>query len=85
MIIEELITEGRPIPAGPHSEVDVFEDARVTVTVWLSMPLDYSRLRSLTTRELAAALLRDDFTLKTQRGSHRLLDCAEQLSTLRRS
>ena len=27
-------------------------------------------LRSLTARELAAALLRDGFTLRTQRGSH---------------
>src|SRR5437762_1713731 len=35
------------------------------------MPVDYSRLRSLTARELAAALLRDGFSLARQRGSHR--------------
>ena len=34
------------------------------------MALDYSKLRSLTARELAAGLLRDGFVLKTQRGSH---------------
>jgi len=33
--------------------------------------LDYSVLRSLTAREIAAALLRDGFVLKRQRGSHR--------------
>jgi predicted RNA binding protein YcfA (HicA-like mRNA interferase family) len=32
--------------------------------------VDYSKLRSITARELAAALLRDGFVLKTQRGSH---------------
>ena len=35
------------------------------------MSIDYSRLRSLTARELAAALLADGFVLKRQRGSHR--------------
>jgi predicted RNA binding protein YcfA (HicA-like mRNA interferase family) len=34
------------------------------------MPVDYSKLRSLTAREMAAALLRDGFWLKTQRGGH---------------
>ena len=35
------------------------------------MSLDYSRLRQLTARELAAALLADGFALIRQRGSHR--------------
>jgi predicted RNA binding protein YcfA (HicA-like mRNA interferase family) len=35
------------------------------------MPINYSRLRSLTARELDRALLADGFFLKTQRGSHR--------------
>lgn len=33
--------------------------------------IDYSRLRSLTARELVRALLADGFTLDRQRGSHR--------------
>ena len=33
IIVDELIAEGRPIPAGPAPDVDVFEDARVAVTV----------------------------------------------------
>lgn len=32
--------------------------------------IDYSRFRSLTARELVAALQRDGFTLTRQRGSH---------------
>ena len=32
--------------------------------------VDYSRLRSLTAREIVAALQRDGFTLTRQRGSH---------------
>jgi len=35
------------------------------------MPIDYSRLRSLTARELIVALIRDGFELCTQKGSHR--------------
>jgi predicted RNA binding protein YcfA (HicA-like mRNA interferase family) len=35
------------------------------------MPVDFSRIRSLTAREIGNALLRDGFVLKTQRGSHR--------------
>ncbi len=35
------------------------------------MPLDYSRLRSLTAREIVTALLQDGFHLRNQRGSHR--------------
>jgi predicted RNA binding protein YcfA (HicA-like mRNA interferase family) len=35
------------------------------------MPIDYSKLRSLTARELERALFGDGFFLKTQRGSHR--------------
>lgn len=34
------------------------------------MPIDYGRLRSLTARELIAALIRDGFTLDRQSGSH---------------
>jgi predicted RNA binding protein YcfA (HicA-like mRNA interferase family) len=34
------------------------------------MPLDYSRLRNLTAREIAAALLHDGFLLRRQKGSH---------------
>ena len=34
------------------------------------MPIDYGRLRSLTARELISALIRDDFTLDRQSGSH---------------
>lgn len=33
-------------------------------------PIDYSRLRSLTARELVAALQRDGFIPARQRGSH---------------
>ena len=33
--------------------------------------IDYSRLRSLTARHLAAALVDDGFLLRRQRGSHR--------------
>ena len=33
MIVDELIAEGRPIPASPHPEVAVFEDARVSITL----------------------------------------------------
>ena len=36
------------------------------------MALDYSRLRSLTAREIIAALLRDGFSLDRQSGAHRL-------------
>lgn len=32
--------------------------------------IDYSKLRSLTARELVRALLADGFVLKAQRGSH---------------
>jgi predicted RNA binding protein YcfA (HicA-like mRNA interferase family) len=35
------------------------------------MAIDYSRLRSLTARELVRALLTDGFFLRSQRGSHR--------------
>ena len=35
------------------------------------MPIDYSRLRSLTPRRLIRALEQDNFFLKRQRGSHR--------------
>jgi predicted RNA binding protein YcfA (HicA-like mRNA interferase family) len=35
------------------------------------MPIDYSKLRSITAREIVRALLSDGFFLKTQRGSHR--------------
>ncbi len=35
------------------------------------MPIDYSRLRSLTGRQIENALLRDGFELVRQRGSHR--------------
>ena len=34
------------------------------------MPIDYSRLRSLTARELIAALIRDGFELRSQKGSY---------------
>ncbi len=34
------------------------------------MPIDYTLLRTLTARELIAALIRDDFYLRNQRGSH---------------
>jgi predicted RNA binding protein YcfA (HicA-like mRNA interferase family) len=33
--------------------------------------IDYSKLRSLTAREIVRALLADGFVLKVQRGSHR--------------
>ena len=33
--------------------------------------IDYTRLRSLTAREIIAALLADGFVLRRQRGSHR--------------
>ena len=36
------------------------------------MALDYSRLRSLTAREIIATLLRDGFSLDRQSGAHRL-------------
>ena len=36
------------------------------------MGLDYSRLRSLTAREIVSALLRDGFSLDRQSGAHRL-------------
>ena len=32
--------------------------------------IDYSRLRSLTARELISALIRDGFSLRSQTGSH---------------
>lgn len=35
------------------------------------MPLDYSKLRSTTAREIVRALLADGFILKSQSGSHR--------------
>ena len=35
------------------------------------MTIDYSRLRSVTARKLAAALRTDGFLLRRQRGSHR--------------
>jgi predicted RNA binding protein YcfA (HicA-like mRNA interferase family) len=35
------------------------------------MPIDYSKLRSLTAREMVRALLAEGFFLKSQRGSHR--------------
>jgi predicted RNA binding protein YcfA (HicA-like mRNA interferase family) len=34
------------------------------------MAIDYSRLRSLTAREIISALIRDGFYLRTQQGSH---------------
>ena len=37
------------------------------------MPIDYGRLRSLTARELIAALIRDGFTLDRQSGSHQCM------------
>lgn len=33
MVIEELAEDDAPIPEGPSSEVEVFPDARVAVTV----------------------------------------------------
>jgi predicted RNase H-like HicB family nuclease len=33
MIVDELIAEGTPLPAGPQTEVELFEDARVTVLI----------------------------------------------------
>lgn len=35
------------------------------------MAIDYSKLRSVTAREVIRALLADGFVLKAQRGSHR--------------
>lgn len=35
------------------------------------MSIDFSRLRSLTARQLTSALQTDGFTLKRQKGSHR--------------
>ncbi len=35
------------------------------------MAIDYSKLRSLTAREMVRAFLADGFILKAQRGSHR--------------
>lgn len=35
------------------------------------MAIDYSKLRSITAREMTAALSRDGFTLKRAKGSHR--------------
>jgi len=35
------------------------------------MAIDYSKLRSLTAREVIRALLADGFVLRAQRGSHR--------------
>ncbi|MGH9585217.1 MAG: type II toxin-antitoxin system HicA family toxin [Bryobacteraceae bacterium] len=35
------------------------------------MPIDYRKLRSLTARELIAALTRDGFSFVRQAGSHR--------------
>ena len=35
------------------------------------MAIDYSKLRSLTAREVVRALLADGFVLRSQRGSHR--------------
>ena len=40
-------------------------------------PIDYSRLRSLTARELVAALQRDGFTPARQRGSHHRYEHAD--------
>jgi predicted RNA binding protein YcfA (HicA-like mRNA interferase family) len=34
------------------------------------MPVDYSRLRSLTVKELISALIKAGFYLERQRGSH---------------
>lgn len=34
------------------------------------MPIDYSRLRRITARELISALVRDGFALRSQSGSH---------------
>ena len=34
------------------------------------MPIDYSKLRSLSARRLISALLKDGFYLRSQRGSH---------------
>ena len=34
------------------------------------MPIEYSRLRSLTAREIISALIRDGFYLRAQQGSH---------------
>lgn len=33
MVVEELNEDGVPIPEGPREEVEVFDDARVAVTV----------------------------------------------------
>jgi len=33
MIVDELRAEGKPLPDGPGSDVDVFDDARVAVTI----------------------------------------------------
>ncbi|MGD0012708.1 MAG: type II toxin-antitoxin system HicB family antitoxin [Terriglobia bacterium] len=33
MVIEELAEDGIPIPEGPRSDVQVFQDTRVAVTV----------------------------------------------------
>jgi predicted RNA binding protein YcfA (HicA-like mRNA interferase family) len=35
------------------------------------MSIDYARLRSITARQLAAALVADGFTFRRQKGSHR--------------
>jgi predicted RNA binding protein YcfA (HicA-like mRNA interferase family) len=35
------------------------------------MSIDYTRLRSITARQIAAALLKDGFELLRQKGSHR--------------
>lgn len=34
------------------------------------MPIDYSKLKGLTTREIISALIKDSFYLKNQVGSH---------------
>ena len=35
------------------------------------MPIDYRQLHGITARELISALIRDEFFLRSQRGSHR--------------
>jgi predicted RNase H-like HicB family nuclease len=63
MIVQEFIDEGRPLPEGPGDSVEIEEVSpeKPASLSRIDLTMDYRGLRSLTARELIAALDHDGF------------------------
>ncbi len=68
MVIESMVEYNEPIPTEPSEDVRVFDNPLVAVTIQY-MPIDYGRLRNVSTRHFVKALKKDGFFLERKKGS----------------